>query len=42
VRLYRNDQYLGEQNVQLEAGKNLLTFPQKLTEPGFYNYDVRI
>jgi uncharacterized membrane protein len=42
VRLYRNDQYLGEQNVQLEQGKNLLTFPQKLTEPGFYNYDVRV
>ena len=42
VRLYRNDQYLGEQKVQLESGKNLLTFPQKLTEQGFYNYDVRI
>lgn len=42
VRLYRNDQYLGEQQVQLESGKNLLTFPQKLTEPGFYNYDVRV
>jgi Ca-activated chloride channel family protein len=42
IRLYRNDQYLGEQAVQLEEGKNLLTFPQKLTEPGFYNYDVRV
>jgi len=42
IRLYRNDQYLGEQSVQLEEGKNLLTFPQKLTEPGFYNYDVRV
>ena len=42
IRLYRNDQYLGEQNVQLESGKNLLTFPQKLTEAGFYNYDVRV
>jgi len=42
IRLYRNDQYLGEQNVELESGKNLLTFPQKLTEPGFYNYDVRV
>ena len=40
VRLYRNDQLLGEQKVQLEAGKNLFTFPQTLTEPGFYNYDV--
>ncbi|MEY4385527.1 MAG: hypothetical protein RLY20_810 [Verrucomicrobiota bacterium] len=42
VRLYRNDQYLGEQDVRLDSGKNLLTFPQKLTEPGFYNYDVRV
>lgn len=42
IRLYRNDQYLGEQAVQLEEGKNLLTFPQKLNEPGFYNYDVRV
>lgn len=42
VRLYRNDQYLGEQQVQLDSGKNLLTFPQKLTEQGFYNYDVRV
>lgn len=42
VRLYRNDVYLGEQEVRLEQGKNLLTFPQTLDEPGFYNYDVRI
>jgi uncharacterized membrane protein len=43
VRLYRNDQYLGEQtDVQLEAGKNLLTFPQRLSDPGFYSYDVRV
>ena len=42
VRLYRNDKELGSQDVLLEAGKNLLTFPQKLTEQGFYNYDVRV
>lgn len=42
VRLYRNDQFLGEQTVQLSAGKNLFSFPQKLTEPGFYSYDVRL
>jgi len=42
VRLYRNDVYMGEQEVNLEQGKNLLTFPQNLTEPGFYNYDVRV
>lgn len=40
VKLYRNDQLLGEQRVQLEAGKNLFEFPQTLTEPGFYSYDV--
>ena len=42
IRLYRNDQYLGEQKVQLSAGKNLFSFPQNLTEQGFYGYDVRV
>lgn len=42
ARLYRNDQFLGEQKVNLAQGKNLYTFPQTLTEPGFYSYDVRI
>lgn len=42
VRLYRNEQFLGEQKVQLEAGKNLFTFPQTLPDPGFYSYDVRV
>jgi uncharacterized membrane protein len=42
VRLYRNEQFLGEQKVQLEAGKNLFTFPQTLPDPDFYSYDVRV
>ena len=42
VRLYRNEQFLGEQKVELSAGKNLFTFPQALPEPGFYGYDVRV
>ncbi len=42
VRLYRNEQYLGEQKVELSAGKNLFTFPQSLSEPGFYSYEVRV
>lgn len=42
IRLYRNDRILGEQKVQLSAGKNLFTFPQTLTEPGFYPYDVQL
>src|SRR6266567_1194559 len=42
VRLYRNEQFLGEQKVELSAGKNLFTFPQTLSEPGFYSYDVRV
>jgi uncharacterized membrane protein len=40
VRLYRNDQLLGDQKVELAAGKNLFTFPQTLNDPGFYSYDV--
>jgi uncharacterized membrane protein len=42
VRLYRNEQYLGEQDVQLAAGKNLFSFPQTLSEANFYSYDVRV
>ena len=42
LRLYRNDQYLGQQKVELSPGKNLFTFPQMLSDPGFYNYDVRV
>ena len=42
VRLYRNDQLLGDQKVELAAGKNLFTFPQTLTEAGFYSYDVAL
>src|SRR5882724_1555189 len=42
VRLYRNEQFLGEQPVELSAGKNLFTFPQTLSEPDFYRYDVRV
>ena len=42
MRLYRNEQFLGEQKVELSAGKNLFTFPQTLPEPGFYNYDVQV
>ncbi len=40
VRLWRNDQLLGEQKVRLTAGKNLHSLPQKLPDPGFYSYDV--
>jgi len=42
VRLFLNDELLGQQRVQLEPGKNLFTFPQTLDQPGFYAYDVRI
>src|SRR5205809_4413003 len=42
VRLFLNDQLLGEQPVQLESGKNLFTFPQTLTEPNFYSYEVQV
>jgi uncharacterized membrane protein len=42
IRLYRNEQYLGEQRVELSAGKNLFSFPQTLPEAGFYSYDVRV
>src|ERR1051325_1404348 len=42
VRLIRNNQFLGEQKVELSAGKNLYTFPQTLSEQGFYKYEVQV
>ncbi|MCX6927852.1 MAG: VWA domain-containing protein [Verrucomicrobia bacterium] len=42
VRLFRDDQYLGEQKVELSAGKNLFTLPDTLPRPGFYKYDVQV
>jgi len=42
LRLFLNNQLFGEQPVQLEAGKNLFSFPQTLTEPNFYSYEVQI
>lgn len=40
VYLSRNDQPLGQQEVELSAGKNLFTIPQTLNEPDFYKYEV--
>ncbi|MBT5927192.1 MAG: VWA domain-containing protein [Verrucomicrobia bacterium] len=42
LRLFINDQLIGEEDVQLEPGKNLFAVPQMLTEPGFYTYDVQL
>lgn len=42
VRLYRNNEYLDAAKVELNAGKNLFSFPQTLEEPGFYSYDIQI
>ena len=42
VRLFRNQQFLGEQKVELSAGKNLFAFPQNLPDAGYYSYDVQV
>jgi len=42
VRLYRNEQFLGERQVDLAAGKNLFTFPDTLREPDLYGYTVEV
>ncbi len=42
VRLYRNNEFMDAQRVELAAGKNLFSFPQTLDQPGFYSYDIQI
>jgi len=41
IRLFRNDQFLDSQMIDIAAGKNLLSFPQRLDTPGFYSYDIQ-
>ncbi len=42
LRIYRDEQFLGEQQVELEPGKNLFEFPETLNEPKFYSYSVQV
>lgn len=42
LRLYRNQAYVGDQQVTLAAGKNVFVFSQNLTKPGFYTYEARL
>ncbi|MGV3771636.1 MAG: VWA domain-containing protein, partial [Verrucomicrobiales bacterium] len=42
LKLYRNNQFMDSQEIQLAAGKNLFSFPQTLDTPGFYTYDIQI
>lgn len=42
IRFFRNDRLLGEEKTVLEAGKNLISLPQTLEEPGFYGYQVQV
>ncbi len=42
AQVFLNDKPIGQQRVKLEAGKNLFSLPQTLSEQGFYNYDVRV
>jgi len=42
IRMFQNDQLMGETKVELTAGKNLFSFPQTLNEPGFYSYNVQL
>ncbi|HVV73131.1 MAG TPA: VWA domain-containing protein, partial [Verrucomicrobiae bacterium] len=42
LRLYRNDQMVGQRQVYLNAGKNLLSVAESLAQSGFYRYDARL
>ncbi|MBN8248748.1 MAG: VWA domain-containing protein, partial [Verrucomicrobia bacterium] len=42
IRFFRNDRLLGEERMTLEPGKNLISLPQTLDEPGFYAYQVQV
>lgn len=42
LRVLRDDAVLGEQAVEIAAGKNLFSVPQTLAQPAFYRYEVQV
>ena len=42
LRLFINDELVGEDSVDLEEGKNLFTLNQDLPSAGFYTYEVQL
>ncbi len=40
LRLFRDGHYLGDLQTRLRGGTDVLRIPQRLTEPGFYTYEV--
>ena len=42
IKLFRNGRYLGAKSVQLSRGKNVLVFPQTITQPGAATFEATI
>jgi uncharacterized membrane protein len=42
LRIFRNGQYLGEQDVQVSKGRNIFAFPQNIEMSGFHCYTVEV
>lgn len=42
LRVFVNDEVIGEDVIQLEAGKNLFTLNQQIPDSGFYTYEVQL
>lgn len=42
LRIFRNGRYLGEQQVNVEKGRNVFAFPQAIEESGFHSYAVEV
>ena len=42
VRFFQDGHYIGQKEVELQPGKNLFAFPQKLAQPGFHTFEARI
>lgn len=42
MQVFRNQQFIGEEKIILKKGENAFSFEEKLSDPGFYQYEVRI
>lgn len=42
IRFFQDGHYLGQEEIELAPGKNVFTYPQKLSQPGFHTFEARI
>lgn len=42
IKVFRNQQFIGEESILLDQGENAFSFEENLDETGFYHYEIQV